>query len=213
MSVAQLMKCYNYLIHMEPQITDFMQRTIFNLNTLGLEVSFIGDENRINSVHSFLQKCNRPDREFSSIFYIYDILRYTLILPLNSFKDYYFQIVSKIIETYDLYRVKNTWIKFDKDIPYKGINTIFASKGGILFEVQFHTLDSYIANIKTHELYERLLYDSKAGNEESLIKNEMLTYIKDLDVPRGIYDIFDYDNSKELLNLITECHPCHPSNG
>lgn len=89
MSVAQLMKCYNYLIHMEPQITDFMQRTILNLNTQGLEVSFIGDENRIKSVHSFLQKCNRPDREFSSIFYIYDILRYTLILPLNSFKDYY----------------------------------------------------------------------------------------------------------------------------
>lgn len=63
MSVAQLMKCYNYLIHMEPQITDFMQRTILNLNTQGLEVSFIGDENRIKSVHSFLQKCNRPDRD------------------------------------------------------------------------------------------------------------------------------------------------------
>lgn len=202
-SQSQLKKYYDYLVRREPIITSYMQQLIITSNAHGIDVYLIGEENRIKSFKSYINKCNRSDRIFPPIFYTYDVLRYTLILPVISFKELYLQIVNELKKTFTLYRVKNTWIKFDKDIPYRGINTIFANEKGILFEVQFHTIDSYNANIETHKLYEMLLYGLNSCREKNLIKNAMLSYVNVLDTPMGAYSIFDYDNSKELLKLIT----------
>lgn len=105
---------------------------------------------------------------------IRDALRYTMVgdpkdlassvkTTLNALQD----------QGYEVLKVKNT---FKPGAPYKGVNTQIKSPDGQVFELQFHTPQSY--NVKqnlSHELYEkmRVLADKdphKAELAEKLVR-------------------------------------------
>lgn len=101
----------------------------------------------------------------------------------------------------EIYRIKNTWIKFDRDIPYKGINILFGYKNGIVLEIQLHTYDSYRMNLNTHELYVELL--ACTDNETiKRIKQKMNERVSMLKIPDDIICIAEYNNEKKMLNDI-----------
>ena len=83
---------------------------------------------------------------------INDVIRYTAILDENDFIEQYQDLQNQLIKQgYRFVRVKNTWRDGQ---AYKGINA-FVEKGGVVFELQFHTKDSFaLKNGELHRLYE-----------------------------------------------------------
>ena len=96
---------------------------------------------------------------------IKDVLRYTFIIDEND----YTEITKKTLDTlteksYPVYTFKNFWAKDDFD--YQGINCQINSPSGIIFELQFHTQESYdTKSVKTHKYYE-IIRSETASNEE-----------------------------------------------
>lgn len=199
-----LYRYYYYLCNCESIITNLILNIIKENTNENDSVYLAGLKNNIKSKESFENKCNRNDRIFPKIFYIYDILRYTIILPVEFFYNKYVLILNSFKNKgIEIFRVKNTWIHFDKDIPYRGINVLLYYKNSIVFEVQFHTLESYNENMSTHNLYEELLkcYDPKRVQD---IKYRLYKYVGSIKTPHGVYNISEYKNEKELLDRIIE---------
>lgn len=193
---------YDYLIELEPMLTDLMSKVIFDSRLDNQKVALVGLENRIKSRTSFMSKCNRKDRKYERIFYVYDVIRYTIILPLDCFYNYFNIITNILIDNkLLLFRVKNTWIKFDKGIPYRGVNTLVGNMDGMIFEIQFHTYESYKTNIETHRMYEELL-NCSFPSESLEIKKRMINYVNDLHIPQGIYKIHEFEYDKMILDSI-----------
>jgi len=82
-----------------------------------------------------------------------DAVRYTYLFPAETYADKV-KAVRDLFKAsdYALVRLKNFWTR---DGLYPGINVTFASKDGQLFELQFHTRNSYDAKMKEGKIYER----------------------------------------------------------
>ena len=85
--------------------------------------------------------------------------------------------------------IKNYWL--DRRSPYKGINTTLRSPDGQIFELQYHTPESFsIKNGKMHELYERQRpMKDMSSKEYQELWNQMLQLSDSVKVPRGIEKI------------------------
>jgi len=82
---------------------------------------------------------------------IKDSIRYTLSTPAHAFTETVTAQMNALkSEGFVLNALKNT---FDQP-GYKGINTTWRGPDGTVFEVQFHTPESFAAKMETHELYE-----------------------------------------------------------
>lgn len=197
-----LLKYYIHLKDYELLVTNLVKATIQRICSSGVSIYLEGLDNRIKNYNSFICKCNRKDNLYPAIFYVYDILRYTIILPVESFyMDYKLVINSFKDEGLEIYRIKNTWLKFDRDIPYRGINIVFGYRDGVLLEIQIHTYESYQMNLKTHELYMQLL----SCTNNKVIKTIKLTleqYVNVLKFPNNFDCIAEYNNEKKMLNDI-----------
>jgi len=99
----------------------------------------------------------------------------------------HFLNVKKDLEkrNYKITNVKNFWVS--KNNPYNGLNATVRNDYGYIFELQFHTLESF--NLKQgtmHGLYERyrvLPLDSKEAIE---LKQKMFELSGDLEIPKNI---------------------------
>ena len=82
---------------------------------------------------------------------LWDVLRYTFILPYDNFKEKLFEINSKIRgDDISVEWESNSYC--DGNI-YKGINNNY-SYNGYLFEIQFHTQESFALKQEIHGEYE-----------------------------------------------------------
>lgn len=197
-----LYKYYIYLSESEMIVTNLVKEIIKKLHLSGMKIYLDGLDNRIKKFDSFICKCNRKDNLYPPIFYVYDVLRYSIILSKDFFyRDYQITINSFKKMGLEIYRIKNTWIKFDKDIPYRGINILFGYKNGLVFEIQVHTCDSYKMNLNTHDSYIELLActDNKVIRK---IKQELKVCVDNLQTPDDITCIVEYNNEKKMLNDI-----------
>ncbi len=84
---------------------------------------------------------------------------------------------------YERVRVKNT---FKQGANYKGINTVFKSKEGQFFEVQFHTEQSNKLNKQTHDIYEAKRQLPKGSDEYNRLHQQSIDIANDITVPEGI---------------------------
>lgn len=129
----------------EPKIT-YDMRTVANETDGKME----GLEFRLKSEESLNRKLkiDPPDQ-------IRDTLRYTIVYDSENISTNANRVMTSLEENgYEKVRVKNT---FGPDQQYHGINTNFRSPDGQVFELQFHTPESF--NVKqnmTHGLYEEL---------------------------------------------------------
>lgn len=121
-----------------------------------------------------------------------DAIRYTFCFEPNNYAEGYWAVKDRMqLNGYRMSYSKNHW---RSDLEYKGTNTRWVTPEGHLFEVQFHTPESYHAKEEiTHKSYERIrsrLTDRSERHELEAFQREVCSWIT---VPGGAASIEDYD--------------------
>ncbi len=118
---------------------------------------------------------------------IRDALRYTYVIEDEEYTAMTKQIIDACIENgYSVYKLKNTWDSPD----YKGINMNLITPDAYIFELQFHTPESYdTKQNKTHEDYEIIRSVSSTAVEKAMamVRNRLANMA--VPVPEGALDI------------------------
>ena len=103
-----------------------------------------------------------------------DLIRYTVACsPFGFYKEYETIVTQLVKKGYKPVKVKNTWESYTEKRPYRGINCVFASPEKQLFEIQFHTAESYAAGQLTHSLYEAARKPGVYGTKVADVLNEI----------------------------------------
>jgi hypothetical protein len=176
------MYCYYRAAECEPKITRQVRAMA---RRTGMDMA--GVENRIKSRDSYLEKIQRKYGRDFRVYDVKDILRYTYTAPAE-------ELAEKALTAMELYwesgyhtiEIKNYWL--DRQSPYKGINTTLRSPGGQIFELQYHTPESFsLKNGKMHELYERQRpIRDLSSKEYQELGNQMLKLSNSMEIPKGI---------------------------
>jgi len=141
---------YQKAIDAEPSITGFVSGQAKELG-FGQE----GLEYRIKSQDSFMRKIRVEYDPTGNAYEVKDILRYTYTAQPSDLAGMTLKNIDSMSgKGYNTDRVKNYWLMPMN--PYKGINTFVTSPSGQVFELQYHTPESFgVKNGEMHTLYER----------------------------------------------------------
>ncbi len=175
----------------EPRITA-------DLQNIALEISaeMVGLENKFKTEVSLTRKLINgaiPNlqtiQEVAEV--INDALRYTFILPLETYNEDFRQIVERLRNSnYQIpaNRIWNAWKNIGKrfDKGYRGINITVISSQNQKFELQFHTAESYQLKTETHFLYEELRDKQISRERQTKIIEMLKKEAEDVERPEGI---------------------------
>ena len=170
---------YNKALENEPAITGFILEQGSNKG-----LSAVGLDYRIKSKDSFLRKI-RTEWKPGFDYEVKDIIRYTYVDGPETQAD-------KIINTledmsaqgYNTIKIKNYWLN---EGAYKGINTQVKAPNGQIFELQYHTKESFdIKDGKMHRLYEEARLPETTPERRSALEKEMKELSEGLIKPKGI---------------------------
>lgn len=154
----------------------------------------VGLENRLKSPHSIKRKIEDEAADgFSkslSLNKIRDAIRYTTVFKENDFVTRYKAMQYLLaIEGYKTIVVKNTW---KNDSAYKGVNTFIQNEDGDVFEMQYHTQQSFdVKNGLLHKLYEKFRDPKTPIHEKEKLLLEMRKLSSKIKVPEGVELIED----------------------
>lgn len=139
----------------EPRITETLQQITRNVDDgrlIGLEYRLKGEDSLKRKLAT--QLIDEPERTAqSALGKVRDSIRYTVEFPSSHYTPGVQQAVDTLrAQGFESVTFKNTW-----DSPgYKGINSTWRDPAtGRIFEVQFHTPESFVAKMDTHVLYEK----------------------------------------------------------
>jgi hypothetical protein len=153
----------------------------------GLDHRRKGDE-RLKEKIADLLDTGAPDATPEEVVHtIPDTIRYTFCAEPNSYNSAYWDIKNHLQDRgYEMRYCENHW----SSTQYKGVNTRWATPEGHLFEVQFHTPESFHAKESvTHTSYERLRNSLTTDSERRELmefQREVCTWIA---TPAGASDI------------------------
>lgn len=121
---------------------------------------------------------------------IRDAIRYTTVFKEKDFVTRYKAMQYLLaIKGYKTIVVKNTW---KNDSAYKGVNTFIQNENGDVFEMQYHTQQSFdLKNGLLHELYEQFRNPKTPFHEKEKLLLEMRKLSSKIKVPKGIELIED----------------------
>ena len=154
----------------------------------------VGLENRLKSPSSIKRKIEAEVADgFSkslSLNKIRDAIRYTTVFKEGDFVTRYKAMQYLLaIKGYKTIIVKNTW---KNDSAYKGVNTFIQNEDGDVFEMQYHTQQSFdLKNGLLHKLYERFRDPKTPFHEKEKLLLEMRKLSSKIKVPKGIELIED----------------------
>lgn len=154
----------------------------------------VGLENRLKSPYSIKRKIEADVADgFSkslSLNKIRDAIRYTTVFKENDFVTHYKAMQYLLaIEGYKTIVVKNTW---KNDSAYKGVNTFIQNEDGDVFEMQYHTQQSFdVKNGLLHKLYEKFRDPKTPIHEKEKLLLEMRKLSSKIKVPEGVELIED----------------------
>lgn len=150
-----------------------------------------GLEHRLKSTESLSRKIltDSHDMEVSleeAAANIKDALRYTLIIEENDYTELTKKTLDKLTEKgYSVYAFKNYWA--NDSIDYQGINTTLKTSDGMIFELQFHTKESYdTKSEKTHKYYEIIRSESASDEEKAEASRKHHELFAQIPVPAGV---------------------------
>jgi len=125
---------------------------------------------------------------------IHDGVRYTFIFDAAEYVDGITESSARLEEYgYDLVEMKPIW---DSD-EYKGTNSSWRdSSGRILFEVQWHTPESWDAKQKTHDAYEKIDRTTTSIEEVERLRDYQRAVCATVPVPPGALDIRGYKKER-----------------
>ncbi len=126
---------------------------------------------------------------------IKDVLRYTFIIDENDYTEITKQTLDKLTKDgYSVTAFKNFWAK--ENIDYQGINSNLKTSDGTIFELQFHTQESYdTKSEKTHKLYEIIRSESSSDEEKAEASRKQHELFLLVPVPAGAKAL-SYSTSK-----------------
>lgn len=117
---------------------------------------------------------------------IKDANRYTAILDIDKFVDQYNEIHNSLLKAgYKVMKTKNTF-KLN-NASYKGINSNYITPEGNIFELQFHTVESFaLKNGILHDLYEQYRKIDTPDKRKKELEDEMIKLSSKLKIPKNI---------------------------
>ncbi|GAA1919171.1 hypothetical protein [Streptantibioticus ferralitis] len=159
-------------ISTEPHVTGAVQSIAHDIHhgkLNGLEFRLKGEESLKRKIATAMFEDPRltPERALASI---KDSLRYTVEIPADNYVHGVEQAVSDLHgRGFENVTFKNTW----ESSGYKGINSTWRDPAtGQIFEVQFHTPESFAAKMDSHGLYERERLPGVSPEELTSIRAE-----------------------------------------
>jgi hypothetical protein len=170
----------------EPALTKSVQGT-----TEAMGGKMIGLEHRLKSAESLTRKiatdmANEGLTEEQAAGRIADGVRYTSSFPPDKLAEGT-QATLKQLESEGnkIIKLKNTWL--DETSSYKGINVQMQSPDGQVFELQFHTPESFWAKDEgTHAIFEQMRKVPKGSPEWEALNEQQMEIARKLRVPDGI---------------------------
>ncbi|MET9757592.1 hypothetical protein ABZ016_00810 [Streptomyces sp. NPDC006372] len=173
----------------EPRITEAIQAAAGRVEhgkLNGLEYRLKGEESLKRKVATALLEDARltPERALSNI---RDSLRYTVEVPTRHYSQGVQQAVDDLRSRgFENVTFKNTW----EGSGYKGINSTWRDPStGQIFEVQFHTPESFVAKMDTHVLYEKGRLPGISKDEFAAIQAAQNELFDRVPVPHGAESI------------------------
>ena len=133
-----------------------------------------------------------PDQLASSI---HDGIRYTFVFDTSGYADGVRKAQAELAnEAYELRLLRPSW----DDPDYKGVNSRWCDKAsGLLFEVQFHTHESWSAKQATHDVYEKLADPRTTPEQRPQLEREQRRITAGVTVPDGAEDIAYYSAKEQ----------------
>lgn len=156
---------------------------------VGLEYSLKG-EDRFKEKVSYEVRAN-PELSIDQITSdLPDAIRYTYQFDANSYTDDYISTCDELqAHGYSIEFCRNSW----EDPQYRGINTRWREPAGQLFEVQFHTPESFSAKQLTHLAYERIRNPSTSDLERDELHEFQEKASRMVPLPPGALSIPNYN--------------------
>ncbi len=169
-----------------------------DLQNIAREISaeMVGLENKFKSEISLIRKIADTAKASSQELWqaaerINDTLRYTFILPIESYTESPRQTIKHLRKAdYQVpeYKIWNAWrtIGSDKDRGYRGINITIISSQKQRFELQFHTEASFELKTETHDLYKEARLTKTLPERRVEIKEIVLKKAAKVEIPKGV---------------------------
>jgi len=173
----------------EPRITESMQSVTGKVD----DGKLIGLEYRLKGEDSLKRKLATDMLEDIGVDHgrvlgdIKDSVRYTMEVPADGYTHGVQQAINDLqAKGFENVTFKNTW----DSTGYKGINSTWRDPvSGQVFELQFHTADSFVAKMDGHVLYEKERLPGVSPEELAAIKAEQADLFGRVPVPHGAGDI------------------------
>ena len=120
-----------------------------------------------------------------------DALRYTFLLPIETYTFDFKQTLTKLKEMNYEIPIKDIWNAWKNigtifDKGYRGINVTIISSQGQIFELQFHTKESFRLKMKIHKLYKTAVLPKISAEKKEKIVRIMIELAKNISVPKGV---------------------------
>lgn len=119
---------------------------------------------------------------------IKDALRYTMEIPAERYMAAY-QQTARALEARGCVRAasKNTWAEpgSPQAGPYRGINESWRTPDGQVFELQFHTPESFVAKTESHLMYEEMRAAGTSPERIAELAERMTKASDKIPVPEG----------------------------
>lgn len=117
-----------------------------------------------------------------------DVLRYTTVFTPDKYVDGVKTTVAQLLATgHTKKKFKNTW---GNETGYLGINAVFVTPDGAMFELQFHTPKSFHAKDKgTHALYEEQRRLDPASDRYAELEDLQQDVFNEVIRPEGAADL------------------------
>ncbi len=118
---------------------------------------------------------------------IADVLRYTMTFEPGDYAARVQAAADRLQALgYRFAKVKNTW---DPAAPYRGLNTQIVSPSGQVFELQFHTPESFDLKQENHAAYEAARILPDGDPQRAQLVAEMASRSAALELPPGALDL------------------------
>ncbi|MGW2572816.1 hypothetical protein [Streptomyces sp. NPDC001537] len=173
----------------EPRITDTLQQITHNVENgrlVGLEYRLKGEDSLKRKLATALLRGPRftPGHVLGGV---KDSIRYTVEFPTSNYVHGSQQAVDTLsAQGFENITFKNTW----DSAGYKGINSAWRDPiSGRIFEVQFHTPESFTAKMDGHVLYEKERLPGVSETELHRIHAEQAELFGRVPIPHGVGNI------------------------
>ncbi|MFI9554337.1 hypothetical protein [Nonomuraea endophytica] len=176
----------------QPKLREMVEETrdtVPGAALVGLEFELKGEERSWDKVDTMMR--TRPEMSpVDAVARIPDGVRYTFQFDAQDYAQGHDQVCELYKQRgYELEYRWNAW----EHAEYKGINTRWRSPDGDLFEVQFHTPESFAAKQATHGAYEQIRDPATGHAERTRLHSYQREVAGSVPIPEDVREIEDYE--------------------